>query len=210
MRYKELLEHDRINNDIIDSWKDKILDDDYDLKFTFDDYKVYEKIDEYNFICLLVTNIDDNTMGWIVLEPRTTEYYNLRNAKSLKQGVIYKLLLELLNRNYRIISDNHMTESGEKLFLKFQNISKLFVINIKTGEQYKWSSDFNNTELDPRINPSDSTDDKKDSCNIYWLLENMIIKEKENKFGKSIGGSRFNSKVLQQYKIIQDEDVIIK
>jgi len=89
MRFQELIKHKLVDNSIVDSWEN-LSNTNTELvgkinTLSNGGFYIYFKKDGINYVYLVVDDKDkENTIGYIILQPRTgTNYTNVRNMMVL-------------------------------------------------------------------------------------------------------------------------------
>lgn len=181
MRYKDLTEHQKA---MPVNWVKPEIDENYQFECNFENYAIYKK-DSSGYETWISSNDHKETLGYVVLEKRSGEYYTVKNMMAYSKGAVSILIDLLISRNYKIISDNEMTSDGEKFFLKYSKLGRLYSIDVTTGEQIKWNDSLSNSDKDPRLDTS-TRSNLGDKHKIYWLIEKYDYTP--SRFGRPLGG----------------------
>jgi hypothetical protein len=172
------------------------------------DLEIYEQKEGNQFIYYIFHNKE--IISFLGLEKRgSANYYNARNVltkneykgKGLSSGLLYWVLE---NYSYKVLNDTQMTKEGEAVWLSVAKKKRMYVVNIKTGDQELWTG---NNSMDPRKDDKSEKEISQDPINgqkIFWLFEGYLepLLENINKFGIPNHSKEYRSglgNLLQRY-----------
>lgn len=191
MKHSDLLkiinEHEKIDPMFTSSWKlkNKIPNNYKLLGVLPPSYKIYCD-NNHNYI---ISDENDIPIGEIILQQKFySQIFMVKKIFIDKQysnkGIMKNALLSIIdNSSINIISDYGMTEDSENLFLSFNKLGKLYVVDFSKSPPFyqKW-----NSEISDDINPEKT----KRHNDVFFLIKETIVYKHNNiiteDFGRNI------------------------